>query len=41
MCIRDSMKDEIAALIAGCDTYEQVQAVVADWMDYYNKDSYQ
>ena len=35
------MKDEIAALIAGCDTYEQVQAVVADWMDYYNKDRYQ
>ncbi|MEI3262695.1 MAG: IS3 family transposase [Flavonifractor plautii] len=35
------MKDEIAALIAGCGTYEQVQAVVADWMDYYNKDRYQ
>ena len=35
------MKDEIAALIAECDTYEQVQAVVADWMDYYNNDRYQ
>ena len=35
------MKDEIASLIAGCATYEQVQAVVADWMDYYNKDRYQ
>ena len=35
------MKDEIAALIADCDTYEQVQAVVADWMDYYNNDRYQ
>ena len=22
-------------------TYEQVQAVVADWMDYYNRDCYQ
>lgn len=35
------MKDEIAVLIAECDTYEQVQAVVADWIDYYNKDRYQ
>ena len=35
------MKDEIASLIAGCATYEQVQSVVADWMDYYNKDRYQ
>ena len=35
------MKDEVAILIAGCATYEQVQAVVADWMDYYNKDRYQ
>ena len=35
------MKDEIVALIAECDTYEQVQAVVADWMDYYNNDRYQ
>ena len=35
------MKDEIAALIAECDTYLQVQAVVADWMDYYNNDRYQ
>ena len=35
------MKDEIAALIAECDTCEQVQAVVADWIDYYNKDRYQ
>ena len=35
------MKDEIASLVAGCATYEQVQAVVADWMDYYNKDRYQ
>ena len=35
------MKDEIAELIAACDTYEQVIAVVDDWMDYYNKDRYQ
>ena len=35
------MKDEIAELIADCDTYEQVVAVVDDWMDYYNNDRYQ
>ena len=35
------MKDEVAELIAACDTYEQVVAVVDDWMDYYNNDRYQ
>ena len=35
------MKDEIAGLIAVCNTYEQVVAVVNDWMDYYNNDRYQ
>ena len=35
------MKDEIAELIAECDSYEQVCAVVDDWMDYYNNDRYQ
>ena len=35
------MKDEIAELIAACDTYGQVAAVVDDWMDYYNNDRYQ
>ncbi len=35
------MKDEIKELIADCDTYDQVSAIVADWMDYYNKDRYQ
>ena len=35
------MKDEIAELIAECDTYSQVVAVVDDWMDYYNNDRYQ
>ena len=35
------MKDEIAELIAGCGSYEQVCAVVDDWMDYYNNDRYQ
>ena len=35
------MKDEIRDLVAECDTYEQVKAVVDDWMDYYNKDRYQ
>lgn len=35
------MKDEIAELIAECGSYEQVCAVVNDWMDYYNNDRYQ
>ena len=35
------MKDEIAELIAEYDSYEQVCAVVDDWMDYYNNDRYQ
>ena len=35
------MKDEIRNLVAECDTYDQVKAVVDDWMDYYNKDRYQ
>ena len=35
------MKDEISALVAECDTFEQVQAVVDDWMDYYNNERYQ
>ena len=35
------MKDEIAELIAECGSYEQVCAVVDDWMDYYNNDRYQ
>lgn len=35
------MKDEIAELVAACDTYAQVVAVVDDWMDYYNNDRYQ
>ena len=35
------MKDEIRELIADCETFEEVKAVVDDWMDYYNKDRYQ
>ena len=35
------MKDEIAELVADCDSYEQVCALVDDWMDYYNNDRYQ
>jgi len=35
------MKDEIRNLVSECETYEQVKAVVDDWMDYYNKDRYQ
>ena len=32
------MKDEIAGLIAYCETFEDVAARVDDWMDYYNND---
>ena len=32
------MKDEIAGLIADCETFEDVAARVDDWMDYYNND---
>ncbi len=35
------MKDEMAQLVADCDSFAQVQAVVDDWMDYYNHDRYQ
>ena len=35
------MKDEIAEEIKKCDTFEEVKAVVDDWMDYYNNDRYQ
>ena len=35
------MKDEIADLMTECQTFEQMQAVVNDWMDYYNNDRYQ
>ena len=35
------MKDEIADVIAACDSFEAVKAVVDDWMDYYNNDRYQ
>ena len=35
------MKDEIAQLIADCETFGQVRAIVDDWMDYYNNDRYQ
>ena len=35
------MKDEIADEISKCDYFEEVKAVVDDWMDYYNNDRYQ
>ena len=33
------MKDEID--ISGCETHEQIVAVIDDWIDYYNNDRYQ
>ncbi len=35
------MKDEIRELIADCETFSEVKAIVDDWMDYYNNDRYQ
>ncbi len=35
------MKDEIADEISKCAIFSSVQAVVDDWMDYYNNDRYQ
>jgi transposase InsO family protein len=33
------MKDEID--VSGCETHEQICAVIDDWIDYYNRDRYQ
>ncbi len=33
------MKDEID--LHGCETHEQVKALVDDWVDYYNNERYQ
>jgi transposase InsO family protein len=38
-CLFGHMKDEID--LSGCDTHEQVVAVIDDWVDYYNNDRYQ
>ncbi|MBQ9539306.1 MAG: IS3 family transposase [Treponema sp.] len=32
------MKDEIADLIDACQTFDEVVAIINDWMDYYNND---
>ena len=34
------MKDEIDSKIKKCSTFEKIMAVIADWMNYYNKDRY-
>lgn len=33
------MKDEID--ISGCQAFDEVKAVIDDWMDYYNNERYQ
>ena len=33
------MKDEID--LSECETFDQVKAVIDDWIDYYNNDRYQ
>ena len=32
------MKDEIGTKLAACKTYDEVDALIDDWMDYYNTD---
>ena len=32
------MKDEIGTKLAACKTYDEVNALIDDWMDYYNTD---
>ena len=34
------MKDEIMFYVKMCSTYEEVQARIDDWIDYYNNDRY-
>ena len=34
------MKDEIDSKIQNCSTFEEIKAVITDWMSYYNKDRY-
>ena len=34
------MKDEIDAKIKACNSFEDIKVVIADWMNYYNKDRY-
>lgn len=35
------MKDEIAQEVSKCTSFPEVEAVVNDWIDYYNNDRYQ
>ena len=35
------MKDDLKAEIKSCETFEEVKALVDDWIDYYNNDRYQ
>ena len=34
------MKDEIDAKIKACNSFEDIKVVIADWMNYYNRDRY-
>ena len=35
------MKDEISSIVIEQTSYEEVEKIVTDWMDYYNNDRYQ
>ena len=35
------MKDEIGAKFKECDGFEDIKAMIDDWMDYYNNERYQ
>lgn len=35
------MKDEIDVKISVAESFSEVQTIIDDWMDYYNKERYQ
>jgi len=35
------MKDEIMEKVSKCEKFEEVKAIIDDWIDYYNNDRYQ
>ena len=35
------MKDEIGSMIKSVEAFQEVQAIIDDWMDYYNNERYQ
>ena len=38
--VANKLKDEIKEKILICTTYDEVKAIIDDWIDYYNNDLY-